>query len=200
MKVTKVATVLLISVIFGGAVTPVIANATTVKDGIAQNFNSERDFSQTGGIDPNNPVIEHDSQEDLTVDEAKIANDMSNSFVSGFNQDKNLFTDPSYADVIQSNTEKRGKAGVAIKVGVKAMKAGLKKIGAKAWDAQVAKYEKATGWDLVKINFRNITKILNRVSGFNGKIEAGIKKELKHLGFSNTIAAATAWFLVNALL
>jgi len=82
------------------------------------------------------------------------------------------FLDPSYGQTIISNTEKSGKAGLTAKAAAKLMKAGLKKMGKKAY----TKIAKTTGLQAVGLNWTAINKVANYAGNFGGKIETALKK------------------------
>ncbi|TPR50756.1 hypothetical protein [Apilactobacillus micheneri] len=199
-------------VILSGFVAPTVSSSADAK-----NNNSEQQIVKTNNVENTNSNGMQDNQDNIDKQLLNNENNLSSSLNSLSSSDKQDFNDQSYLqdltnkmNLMTGNIDKVdpvyiqehqfdnfGKFGLTAKAAAKILKAGLHKLGRKGYE----KIAKASGLDLVKLNFNTMTSIVDYLDNFNGQVGSVLKKFLmNHLGFNSFFTGLTAGTIVNVFL
>ncbi|TPR50763.1 hypothetical protein [Apilactobacillus micheneri] len=208
-KFFRTSVLLMSGVILSGFVAPTVSASADAKEA-----NGEQQVIKT-----NNESNTNSDNVQNRIDEQSLNNavNISNMLNSLSSSDKQDFNDQSYLQdltnkmnlmtgkidkvdsiyIQEHQFDNFGKVGLTAKAAAKILKAGLHKLGRKGYE----KIAKASGLDLVKLNFKTMTKIVDYLDNFNGQAGDVLKQFLmNHLGFNDFMAGLTAGTIVNIFL
>ncbi|WP_195317883.1 hypothetical protein [Weissella cibaria] len=135
-------------------------------------------------ITGNTHLAENDNTPLTKADREKVA-----EFVNAIRGEKSNFSDATFAQQFDTNTEKRGKATIAAKLAAKSMKAALRRIGPKAWKNAIDKMGMGS---MAWANWTGINDILDLVVNSGDTIE----NAMVNAGMPRWAARAIIFFLL----